>query len=273
MKTKIRNSISGLLLIQLLLACFALLPSVQAAPDPAPPPGANTRDGQGAMANVTTGNNNSAFGTNALNTLTTGNNNAAQGNSALFSNLSGSGNVAIGSVALRFSTGDQNTAVGNTAMNANLGGDSNTALGYGALRNSLSGNFNIAIGHLAGFALTSGSGNIYIGSDAVNAAESNNIRFGDPAAIGRCFIAGIRDVTPTGALEIVVINPSGQLGSASLPNGAAASTVEELKSTVAKQETEIKALTARLEEHAAQIQKVSAQLELNKPAPRTVADQ
>lgn len=32
MKTKIRNSISGLLLIPLVLACFAVLPSVQAAP-------------------------------------------------------------------------------------------------------------------------------------------------------------------------------------------------------------------------------------------------
>jgi hypothetical protein len=45
MKTKIRNSISGLFFIPLLLCGFALLPSVQAAPDPAPPPGANTRDG------------------------------------------------------------------------------------------------------------------------------------------------------------------------------------------------------------------------------------
>jgi hypothetical protein len=96
MKTKIRNSISGLLLIPLLLACFALLPRLQAAPDPAPPPGNNTRDGAGAMANVTTGLGNTAFGTNALFTLTTGNNNSAQGNSTLFSNVGGSQNMAIG---------------------------------------------------------------------------------------------------------------------------------------------------------------------------------
>jgi uncharacterized coiled-coil protein SlyX len=46
--------------------------------------------------------------------------------------------------------------------------------------------------------------------------------------------------------------------------------MQELKATVAEQQKEIKALTAALREQASQIQKVSAQLELNKPEPRTV---
>ena len=50
--------------------------------------------------------------------------------------------------------------------------------------------------------------------------------------------------------------------------------VEELKkdfqATVAQQQKEIQALTARLEEQAAQIQKVSAHLELNKTASQIV---
>ena len=46
--------------------------------------------------------------------------------------------------------------------------------------------------------------------------------------------------------------------------------VEELEATAAQQQKEIRALTASLKEQASQIQKVSAQLELNKPAPRTV---
>jgi trimeric autotransporter adhesin len=162
MKAKIRNSISSFVLIPLVLACFALLPSVQAAPDPAPPPGANTRDGAGAMASITTGNNNSAFGTNALNKNTVGQNNAAQGNSALFSNVSGSGNVAIGNTALRFSNSNQNVAVGSTALNANISGGGNVAVGYGALRNATSG-FNVAIGHLAGNSVTTASNMIAIG--------------------------------------------------------------------------------------------------------------
>ena len=54
-------------------------------------------------------------------------------------------------------------------------------------------------------------------------------------------------------------------------------TIAQLKSTVAKQETtdaeqqrEIQALSASLKEQASQIQKVSAQVELSKPAPQTV---
>jgi uncharacterized coiled-coil protein SlyX len=54
-------------------------------------------------------------------------------------------------------------------------------------------------------------------------------------------------------------------------------TIAELKSIAAKQEMinaqqqrEVKALAATLREQASQIQKVSAQLELNKPAPQTV---
>jgi uncharacterized coiled-coil protein SlyX len=55
------------------------------------------------------------------------------------------------------------------------------------------------------------------------------------------------------------------------------STMQELRSTVAKQEAraaqqrdEIKILTATLKEQAWQIQKVSAQLEATKPAPQIV---
>jgi uncharacterized coiled-coil protein SlyX len=56
-------------------------------------------------------------------------------------------------------------------------------------------------------------------------------------------------------------------------------TVAQLKSTVAKQEATIAqqqrgmdAVTVRLNEQASQIQKVSAQLEVTKAAPRTVSN-
>ena len=45
---------------------------------------------------------------------------------------------------------------------------------------------------------------------------------------------------------------------------------KESRSTAAQQQNEIKALAATVKEQAAQIQKVSAQVELSKPAPRTV---
>jgi septal ring factor EnvC (AmiA/AmiB activator) len=48
-------------------------------------------------------------------------------------------------------------------------------------------------------------------------------------------------------------------------------TIAELKSTVAQQQKGMAVLTAQLKEQAAQIQKVSAQVELNKRAPQTIA--
>ncbi len=47
-------------------------------------------------------------------------------------------------------------------------------------------------------------------------------------------------------------------------------TIAELKSTVAQQQKGMEVLTAQLKEQAAQIQKVSAQLETSKPAPQVV---
>jgi uncharacterized coiled-coil protein SlyX len=49
-------------------------------------------------------------------------------------------------------------------------------------------------------------------------------------------------------------------------------TITELKSTVAQQQKGMEILTAQLKEQAAQIQKVSAQLETSKPAPQVVVN-
>ncbi len=48
--------------------------------------------------------------------------------------------------------------------------------------------------------------------------------------------------------------------------------VEELQTTVAQQQKGMEVLTAQLKEQAAQIQKVSNLLEVNKTAPRAVAN-
>jgi septal ring factor EnvC (AmiA/AmiB activator) len=47
-------------------------------------------------------------------------------------------------------------------------------------------------------------------------------------------------------------------------------TITELKSTVAQQQQGLQTVIARLEQQAAQIQKVSTQLEASKPAPQVV---
>jgi len=52
-----------------------------------------------------------------------------------------------------------------------------------------------------------------------------------------------------------------------------AASIAALKSTVAQQQKGMEAVTARLNEQASQIQKVSAQLEATKPAPQVVNNQ
>jgi len=48
------------------------------------------------------------------------------------------------------------------------------------------------------------------------------------------------------------------------------STIDELKSTVARQQNEMETVIACVKEQAAQIQKVSAQMETSRPAPKVV---
>ena len=50
-------------------------------------------------------------------------------------------------------------------------------------------------------------------------------------------------------------------------------TIAQLKSTVARQEKGMEMLAASLKEQAAQIQKVSARLDVSQPAPKVVANQ
>jgi len=47
-------------------------------------------------------------------------------------------------------------------------------------------------------------------------------------------------------------------------------TVAKQKATIARQQTGMETVTARVNEHAAQIQKVSSRLEASKPAPQIV---
>jgi uncharacterized coiled-coil protein SlyX len=219
----------ALLLIPVLLACFALPPTVRALlPPPAPDggyPNANTAEGTAALYSLTTGSDNTANGYFALDSNTTGNNNTADGAGALDCNTTGNLNTANGNSALEFNTtGSNNTANGfealknNTTANNNtaLGfhgalhnttGANNTAIGHNALANNTIGSSNIALGKGAGVFLTTGSNNIDIGSAGV-AGESNTIRIG--SAQVRTFIKGISGAVVSGAA--VVVNAGGQLG-------------------------------------------------------------
>jgi len=210
----------------------------------------NTADGFQALLRNTTehfpqgvrsGDDNTANGYQALRNNTIGQNNTAVGSRALFHNsetadLTDQGNLnsAFGADALSMNdSGSFNTAIGNDALAAGKGHVGDTAVGCQALENLqkavadlLSPDNNIALGFLAGFNLTKGSDNIYIGNlgppapapsplpSPTPGEEFGTIRIG--AGQIATFIAGIRDVT-TGMADAmpVVIDSAGQLGTVS----------------------------------------------------------
>src|SRR5262249_39692622 len=99
---------------------------------------------------------------------------------------------------------------GFAALFDNISGTYNTALGFQALSNS-TGSRNTALGYNAGFHLTSGNKNIYLGNTGA-ASESNTMRLGQIVNQTRTFIARIRGVAVGSSGVQVLINSSGQLG-------------------------------------------------------------
>ena len=118
----IKNSINwspprlAFLLIPLLLACFGLLPTAQAATEGDLGKG-NTVEGAGALQSLTTGIHNTALGFDTLLVDTTGSYNTATGSQALKNNTTSNYNTGVGFSALfRNTTGTENTALGVDAL-------------------------------------------------------------------------------------------------------------------------------------------------------------
>jgi hypothetical protein len=315
-------------LVLLVVGSFGLCQQMQSATDTPKPsddvvPLSNTADGDLALASVTTGVYNSAFGFYSVLSLTdqsfdtavgagtllldTGGTNTAVGAGALFSNTVAVDNNAVGAFALfnndstgsgfanfnnahgrealfNNSDGAENEAFGDLAMENNTTGSQNTAIGDDALRFNVDGSFNVAVGDEAGTNLTTGSQNVYIGAGAVGVdGDIRFIRIGDTSFTDYdCFIAGIngRNVDSGTALFVLVdanqklgtnlVNADGQ----SVPFKPQAMLDESLKQQkrIAELEGMVTRLATTVKEQAAQIQKVSAQLEVNKPAPKVVTN-
>jgi len=308
MKNKTKKQTNTFKAIFLVLGCLAFLPQMQAV-NPPPDgcyPNFTTAEGCNALQNLTTGAGNtgvgwySLFGTSTggfntgvgAGTLTLNNSdsNTAVGTAALLLNTAGLENSALGTAALvNNDNGDSNTAVGAFALQTNTIGGGNTAVGHGALQNS-NGDFLTAIGANAGTDPDIVSNNVYI-SDPGFPADENVISIGGISASGidftATFIGGIYGAqVNTGSALPVYVDTDGHLGT-TLVNGSAklrmrspkgaqpqvkASEFQKQQKRIAELENTVARLVATVKEQASQIEKVSAQLELQKLAQRVVAN-
>ena len=306
---RIKNQYITLALIILALGCFGLLPRTQAL-SPTPDgcyPGLTTAEGCNALSHLTTGSANTGLGWYALFGTSTGNyntgvgagalvtnnadSNTAVGTAALLLNTAGTENSALGTAAMvNNDNGFNNTAVGAFALQNNTNGSSNTAMGGSALQNS-TGDYNIAIGAGAGVDPGIGSNNVYVG-DAGDMDDNNVIAIGGIAAsltpyentyIGGIYGASVNTgtalpvyVDTDGHLGTTLVNASGQKPRIRGPQGAQhQATLNEFQKQqkrITELENTVAGLVAMVKDQAAQIEKVSAQTELRKPAQRVVVN-
>jgi hypothetical protein len=256
----------------------------------------NTAVGTDALVYNDSGQRNSAFGAFSLFNNIDGSFNTALGRCALLGNLHGTNNTAIGYLTLVSNdtsgngTGVYNTAVGDSALMNNIDGASSTAVGFEALLNS-TGDYNTALGANAGTDPGIVSNNVYIG-DPGFPGDTNVISIGGIAASGTpyelTFIGGIYGsevnvgtalpvyVDTDGHLGTSLVNASGQKVRVRSPQGARPQAMlnefQKQQTRIAELENTVARLAATVKDQAALIQKVSAQVEMTKPAPTVVTN-
>jgi len=278
------------------MACIAFLPQIQAAPQlvPAPDgcyPGFTTAEGCDALLHGGGGAGNTALGWRSLYFAGTSNFNTGVGAGTLVLNT-GDSNTAVGAAASLLNTsGTQNTAVGTDAMVNNGTGSNNTALGFFALFNNTAGDYIAALGANSGTDPGIVRNNLYFG-DPGFPGDENVISIGGIAASGTpydlCFIGGIygADVNMGTAVPVYVdtdghlgthlVNAAGKKLRARGPQRsqpqAGLGEFQKQQNRITELENTVARLAVTVKEQAAQLQKVSAQLEVSKPAPQVVTN-
>src|SRR3989442_931595 len=264
----------------------------------------NTATGADALHSNTTGNYSTATGQGSLYSNTTGRNNTANGQNAMRNNTTGSFNMALGDNAgFSLTTGSNNIDIGNKGVAAEsktirigkVGTQTNTFIA-GISGVTVTGGVGVIIdtnGHL-GTVVSSERFKDSIqpmdkASEAILSLRPRTFRYKpelDPEGVPQFGLVAeeVKKVDP----DLVARDERGKpytvrydAVNAMLLNeflkehrevGEQGDQMTDLKAIVAEQQKEIQALTASLKAQAAQIQKVSDQLELSRPAPRTVVD-
>ena len=262
----------------------------------------NTAVGASALASHTIGDRNTAIGTYALPTDTTGERNTAVGVFALNANTSGSFNIAIGGQALSSNT----EGGGNIALGFGAGASVTTANNVTCIGASGENVDNTCyISNI--FDVTSSGGTaVFIGSNGKLGTLTSSARFKDqikPMDKASEGILALKPVTfrykkeidpksiPQFGLvaeevekvspDLVVRDKEGKPYSVRYDQVNAMllneflkehRTVQQQGTTITELKKEIETLTSTVKEQAAQIQKVSAQIEMSQRAARVVVN-
>jgi hypothetical protein len=267
----------------------------------------NTANGVQALYSNTAGIDNTAHGNFALYFNTTGSNNTAIGLNALYY-TTGSSNIALGFAAgVNLTTGNNNIDIGNYGV---AGESKKIRIGTTGTHNNtyIAGIYGVTVSRGIGVIVDSTG---HLGTTTSSARFKDNIKPMDKTSEAILSLQPVtfrykHELDPDGipqfglvAEEVAKVNPDlvahDEEGKPYTVRYEAVNAmllneflkehrkVEQLETKVTRQEKdfqtaiaeqrkEIKALTARLTEQAAQIQKVNDHLELSKAAPRMIAN-
>jgi len=253
----------------------------------------NTANGTGALSSNTTGSNNSAVGYEALLGNTTGDRNTACGVNALQGNKAGASNIALGSFAgSNLTTGSNNIEIGHSGFAAEH--DTIRIGNTNHIATFIDGIYGVSEGMPALPVFVSSGGQL--GTTSSSRRFKNDIKAMDKASEAILALKPVtfhynNDKTNTAQFglvaeeveqvnpDLIVRSPDGKPYTVRYDAVNAMLLNEFLKEhrknaeqekTIAELKSGMTALSAAVKEQAAQIQKVSAHLELNKPAPQTV---
>ncbi len=267
--------------------------------------GFNTANGANALQNNTTGGGNAANGSFALFSNTTGSSNTADGFDALFNNTTGSNNIALGlSAGGNLTTGSNNIDIGAlgvageaNAIRIGKQGTQTATFIAGISGKTAAGGVAVYVNANGKLGTTVSSARFKEAikpmdkaSEAIHALKPVTFRYKqelDPEGIPQFGLVAeeVEKVNP----DLVARDAEGEIYTvryeavnAMLLNEflkehrkvtqletTVAQQQKKLESKIADQRKEIEALTTGLKEQASQIQKVSAELELRRPAPQT----
>jgi hypothetical protein len=265
----------------------------------------NNAFGRNALTNNVDGDENDAFGDDAMDENTTGSQNTAMGDDALDGNTTGNGNVAVGKEAGNsIVDGNDNVALGHNAGIGIVHASRNVAIGSEETGPFADFDDTCFIGSIFGEIVSDPGSQTAVFVDQFNVVGifnssqkyKHDIQPMDKASevlyqlkpVTFKFNSDWKGTTQYGLIAEDVAKVDPQL--VSRKNGDIVTVhyeqinnmllneflkehkrVQDLETTVAQQQKGMEVLTAQLKEQVAQIQKVSARLEVNKPAPQTVA--